>query len=56
MKRLFLSLCLPLGFGCSSMLTADNEKTYSDEPQLVSAQREVLRRKQAQTYFKATKW
>jgi len=41
MKRLFLSLCLPLGFGCSSMLTADNEKTYSDEPQLVSAQREV---------------
>ena len=41
MKRLFLSLCLPLGFGCSSMMTADNEKTYSDEPQLVSAQREV---------------
>lgn len=41
MKRLFLSLCLPLGFGCSSVLTADNEKTYSDEPQLVSAQREV---------------
>jgi len=41
MKRLFLSLCLPLGFGCSSMLTADNEKTYSDEPQLISAQREV---------------
>ena len=39
MKRLILTLCLPLGFGCSSMLTGDATQ-HDNEPQL-TAQREV---------------
>ncbi|TMO41445.1 hypothetical protein CWC25_18920 [Pseudoalteromonas sp. S4389] len=39
MKRLILSMCLPMGFGCSSMLASDTPEQH-DEPQLM-AQREV---------------
>ncbi|MCO6354931.1 hypothetical protein GBO14_09405 [Pseudoalteromonas shioyasakiensis] len=39
MKRLILTLCLPFGFGCSSMLTGDVTQ-HDNDPQL-AAQREV---------------
>ncbi|MBQ4831894.1 hypothetical protein J8L70_01435 [Pseudoalteromonas sp. MMG010] len=52
MKRLLLTLCLPLGFGCSQM--ADNNALSSDadnEPQLTNEQRTVSAPGQGNSLF-----
>jgi TolB-like protein len=42
MKRLILTLCLPLGFGCSQQLQGNGLFSVTDDtPQLVNAQRTV---------------
>eukprot|EP01093_Parvamoeba_rugata_P020109 TRINITY_DN9592_c0_g2_i1.p1 TRINITY_DN9592_c0_g2~~TRINITY_DN9592_c0_g2_i1.p1 ORF type:complete len:128 (+),score=16.73 TRINITY_DN9592_c0_g2_i1:17-400(+) len=41
MKRLILTLCLPLGFGCAQMTQPSGVQSTNNSPQLVNDQRMV---------------